>query len=538
MDFMPDMVIAKVMNSNHVMSNNTENGLLTAGNRAVGRDLKIELITHSFRGPNPSERISLDTWISQEGFLNNADLYPDKVTDLMGKQISLTAIYYPPLSVVDEDVDPPIYDGLEFKIMHEWSKKHNITWRVVYAPDDWWGVIWENGSGVGLCGHVSMDKADVGFGAIYLWENEHRFTDYSAMYFRTALTTVLPRPKLLPGWLVPIHPFQFNMWIAVGLSVFVSTTVLHMTSQGSMKLLGTGRGKTVVNMYSTWTECLFRTMGLLVLQVPPDERDFSTPRHVPMRHLVTWLILFYFVVTTGYSAGLAAVLTMPRYEKPIETATEMSDRNVKYGGMDVAYVFFLQESLDPKMKKLANNFIEGTEEYLTKKATTGEMGFVIERMMNGHFFLPSFVNEDTMPYLRVMKEDYVYGNCVFMLRKGSPYRGIINSIVYKVRDTGLVLFWEDMTVRKYMSTRRQLSVINSRKDVDPGPTQLLIRHVTGSFYLLGYGLALSFLVFIIELLTHNCRLDKLKGVLKKRTSKNINMKHSVMEKERGGEDDI
>ena len=65
-------------------------------------------------------------------------------------------------------------------------------------------------------------------------------------------------------------------------------------------------------MYSSWEECAFRTMGLLVLQVPPDERDFATPRFVPMRHLVTWLILFYFVVTTGYSAGLATVLTIPR----------------------------------------------------------------------------------------------------------------------------------------------------------------------------------------------------------------------------------
>jgi hypothetical protein len=61
----------------------------------------------------------------------------------------------------------------------------------------------------------------------------------------------------------------------------------------------------------------------------------------------------------------------------------MADRNVKWGGTDVAYVFFLQQSLDPKMKKLANNFIEGNEEYLTKEAATGEMGFVIERMQNG-----------------------------------------------------------------------------------------------------------------------------------------------------------
>jgi hypothetical protein len=63
----------------------------------------------------------------------------------------------------------------------------------------------------------------------------------------------------------------------------------------------------------------------------------------------------------------------------------MADRDVKWGGMDVAYVFFLEQSLDPKMKKLANNFIAGTEEYLTKKATTGDIGFVIERMQNGKY---------------------------------------------------------------------------------------------------------------------------------------------------------
>ena len=80
----------------------------------------------------------------------------------------------------------------------------------------------------------------------------------------------------------------------------------------SMYISARDAGAKMVNMYSSWIECAFRTSGLLVLQVPPDERDWSTPRFVPMRHLVTWLILFFFVVTTGYSAGLASVLTLPK----------------------------------------------------------------------------------------------------------------------------------------------------------------------------------------------------------------------------------
>lgn len=140
--------------------------------------MKIELITHRFNGRNPSERLSVDVWAPELGFMYQAELYPDKVTNLKGKTLSLTAIFYPPLSVVYEDRDPALYDGLEFQVMYSWARQNNFTWRVVYAPDEWWGAIWQNGSGLGLSGHVSMDKADVGFGAIYLWENEHRFTDY------------------------------------------------------------------------------------------------------------------------------------------------------------------------------------------------------------------------------------------------------------------------------------------------------------------------------------------------------------------------
>ena len=121
---------------------------------------------------------------------------------------------------------------------------------------------------------------------------------------------------------------------------------------------------------------------------------------------------------------------------------------------------------------------------------------------SGHFFLPSYVNEDTMQHLRVMKEDYVYGHCVFMLRKASPYLRIINSIVHKVRDTGLVLYWEDLTVRRYMSTRRQLSVMNSRKEVDSGPIQLKLRHVTVSICLFNKETNISSNT-IIRLLQHS-----------------------------------
>jgi hypothetical protein len=83
-----------------------------------------------------------------------------------------------------------------------------------------------------------------------------------------------------------------------------------------------------------------------------------------------------------------------------------------------------------------------------------------------------------MRYLRIMKEDYVAAHCVFMVRKGSPFMSSLNSIIRKLRDRGVILYWEDMAVRKYMSTRDQLAVTSSRYEVYDGPTQLLLRYTT------------------------------------------------------------
>ena len=90
----------------------------------------------------------------------------------------MTSFSYPPVSVVMPEVDPPVYDGLEFRLVMEWARKNNFIWPVIYRPEEGWSIIWNNGSGQGLTGNVASDLVDVGFGAIYLWERDHLFVDY------------------------------------------------------------------------------------------------------------------------------------------------------------------------------------------------------------------------------------------------------------------------------------------------------------------------------------------------------------------------
>lgn len=73
-----------------------------------------------------------------------------------------------------------------------------------------------------------------------------------------------------------------------------------------------------------------------------------------------------------------------RYEPPINNAYDLSDRNMEWGvPSDYSWVVFLRESENPKMKKLADNFVIKPEEYMFEKATSAEMGFAVEQMLGG-----------------------------------------------------------------------------------------------------------------------------------------------------------
>jgi hypothetical protein len=88
----------------------------------------------------------------QYGFLHSADLYPDKVSNLMGKRLIMATFTYRPYSIVDMDASPPVFDGTESRIALEFCKKINATFDVSVDVENEWGEIYENYTGNGILG--------------------------------------------------------------------------------------------------------------------------------------------------------------------------------------------------------------------------------------------------------------------------------------------------------------------------------------------------------------------------------------------------
>jgi hypothetical protein len=103
---------------------------------------EIDVVTHGFVGSSPSAEVWLDTWVSGKGFLEGSDLFPNKMSDLQGKRVTVAAVpNYPPYTIIYTNSTPPVYDGIELRFVKDFARHLNFTFRVVTDDLGWWGEV-------------------------------------------------------------------------------------------------------------------------------------------------------------------------------------------------------------------------------------------------------------------------------------------------------------------------------------------------------------------------------------------------------------
>lgn len=96
----------------------------------------------------------VEEWTYGRGFKNNAILFKDKIQNIQGKKLIFSIIHYVPYSLVIEESDKTIYDGIETRIAKGFTNSINGTWDAVTHPKELWGTKFPNGSGTGIYGSI------------------------------------------------------------------------------------------------------------------------------------------------------------------------------------------------------------------------------------------------------------------------------------------------------------------------------------------------------------------------------------------------
>ncbi|PSN35957.1 Ionotropic receptor 41a2 [Blattella germanica] len=498
---------SETLNYNFYVSNNKFNSsnkfniIDNRGSFRSSNEVCINIITHKFAGnSNSNEEILLDVW-GQFGFKNqflyNRYIFPDKIKNLEGKQLRLIAFPWAQFVVSMQQEDPPIEDGMEVLIFKEFSRCFNSTWKLTLDTKYLWGHISDNGSGTGLLGNVVTDQADFAFAALYVWHSTFQWLDFTRIYSKGAVTCLAPKPKMLPKWMTPIRPFTFSVWMTVFGAMLIVAITFYFFSRLSHFLIGAEGPQRFNNI----VESTIYTFGLFLEQTPSGDSVTGTPFHNLFRRFIASVMVFALLLNTAYDSGLSSVLTVPKFEDPIETPEQFAAKNIKWAANHESWTWSIKESDDPVIKAIIKNFKVMDSEKITSDASKEKISFPIEMTSGGYYAVGLNLTTEILRNLRIMKEPLYWSPIVALSRKNSAYLEHLNTLISRLLSGGIIFYWEGETIRKYYSLTLQTAIARSADLVkDDGPIKLTVGHIEGTFFILFIGLFISFVAFVFELI--------------------------------------
>ncbi|XP_070852026.1 ionotropic receptor 25a isoform X2 [Drosophila suzukii] len=422
--------------------------------------------------------------------------------NLKGREVVIGIFDYKPFMLLDYERKPFFYDrsenttevaidGTEIRLMLTFCELYNCTIQVDTSEKTDWGDIYPNGSGYGLVGMVLDRRNDYGVGGMYLWYEAYQYMDMTHFLGRSGVTCLVPAPNRLISWTLLLRPFQTALWMCVMLCLLLESLALCVTRRWEHY---------ADSPFNSWMDSLrFGCISTLKLFVSQGT-SYVTSSYA-LRTVLVASYMIDIILTTVYSGGLAAILTLPTLEEAADSRQRLFDHKLIWTGTSQAWITTIDErSADPVLLGLMEHYRVYDASLISAYSHTEQMGFVVERMQFGHLGNTELIENDALERLKLMVDDIYFAFTVAFVPRLWPHLNAYNDFILAWHSSGLDKFWEWKIAADYMNAHRQNRIVASqRPNLDIGPVQLGIDNFIGLILLWCFGMICSLLTFAIEL---------------------------------------
>ena len=99
--------------------------------------------------------------------------------------------------------------------------------------------------------------------------------------------------------------------------------------------------------------------------------------------IIACCLVFSLMIDNIYGGGLSSIMTIPQYEKPIDTVAQLAESDLEWGATHDAWIFSILAATQPNIVKLLEKFRPTPAAQLAKRTTTRDFAFSIERLPYG-----------------------------------------------------------------------------------------------------------------------------------------------------------
>ncbi|KAH8296661.1 hypothetical protein KR054_009479, partial [Drosophila jambulina] len=428
----------------------------------------------------------------------------EKLRNLQGREIVIGVFDYKPFMLLDYDKQPKVYDrasdttdavsidGTEVRLMLIFCELYNCTIQVDTSETTDWGDIYPNATGYGLVGMVLDRRNDYGIGGMYLWYEAYQYMDMTHFLGRSGVTCLVPAPSRLISWTLLLRPFQAVLWMCVMLCLLLESVALCITRRWEHS--------SDCSLPHTWTGSLrFGCISTLKLFV--NQSTSYVTRSYALRTVLVASYMIDIILTTVYSGGLAAILTLPTLEEAADSRQRLFDHKLIWTGTSQAWITTIDErSADPVLLGLMEHYRVFDAALILAFSQSEQMGFVVERLQFGHLGNTELMANDALERLKLMVDDIYFAFTVAFVPRLWPHLNAYNAFILAWHSSGMDKFWEWKIAADYMNAHRQNRIVASqRPNLDIGPVKLGIDNFIGLILLWCFGMICSLLAFAGEL---------------------------------------
>ncbi|XP_050722808.1 glutamate receptor ionotropic, delta-2-like isoform X2 [Eriocheir sinensis] len=441
------------------------------------------------------------TW-RRTAFTSDADLFPDKLADLRGAQLTVVTFVWEPSIMYRRAPDGSLESryGVDIDAISLLSHAMNFTVRYVEpAEGELWGRQLADGSWDGIMGFLDRDEADIGVANMFLSYWRIQVVEFTAPYDLEASCFLARAEPPLPHWQALAFPFQWSTWLAMLVGLLLAGPLLHAFS-GWQGARDSHEGKGDREMLgSSW----LYTVGLHLRVAQP---------HQPVRSgtqvFVAFLWLYTMILTIAYSTNLTAFLLVKKLPATIETLKQLAESDLKVAGVGELFMTELQEASDPNVNALAMKFEEqSSKQDAYQKVLAGEAMFVENRGFV-EFVARIKYKKGGGSRMRVMKECFAPNNIVMAVQRRSPLKTRVDQVIDWIREGGFIAHSFLTSLRKAAVSKEYINWSGedgAKKEEEEGKkgslqTPLNLDHLQGAFIFSLAGLLMAALSFLFELI--------------------------------------
>ncbi|XP_076314970.1 putative glutamate receptor [Tachypleus tridentatus] len=416
---------------------------------------------------------------------------------LENKTLKVVTIIRPPFVLEKEShTQQKVYTGLVFDLLHELSKKFKFSYVTEEPQDGNFGARLQNGSWNGMIGMLERKEADIAVGSLTITRDREDAIDFTFPFYEEPTKILLPKPETESKLWTVAKPFRWQVWLAVLLVLFLISTTIYFLNLYFVKLRhrnpedsNIGIESYNISLYGAqhWYWQLWYLFGTIIQQ-----------GHLPPLFNGTKLIVagwwfFAIVLFNTYNGALVSFLSVPKQMKTIDSLAELVDqKNIKWTFLkDSAHQDLFSQSSNStvyrQIGKGATELVTSSEEGLDL-VLTGQYAFIKEKS-----YLDVIMSQDYQKTnfcrVHIAKEEFFKVGFGIALQKNSPYLEIFNLEVMKMIQTGLLEKWR----QRYWPKRQDCKDNVKEQRIGLGDLQ-------GIFLFFAIGVALSIIIFLIELL--------------------------------------